>query len=292
MNKNISVIINTFNEEKNIQSALKSVSWADEIIVCDMYSDDKTVQIAKKMEAKVIYHKRVNYVEPARNFAISKASNGWIFILDADEQITPTLSERIKQIVKKDLSSDFVEIPRKNIIFGKWIKATGWWPDYHIRLFKKGKVGWQDKIHSKPEVKGTGLTLEAEEKYAIVHQNYQTVGQFIERMNRYTQIQADELLKSGSKFRWQDIFEKPLNEFLSRFFAQEGYKDGLHGLSLSFLQAFSFLILYLKLWEKEGFKEENLEISQISEESEKVGKSVKYWIKKKNHLGIFNIFRK
>ena len=279
MDKKISVVINTFNEEKNIERAIKSVDWADEIVVCDMYSDDKTVEIAKKMGAKVIFHKREGFVEPARNFAISKASNEWILVLDADEVIPSSLSVKLKELVKKSIVSDFVEIPTKNIIFGKWIKASMWWPDYHIRFFKKGNVVWTEKIHSKPKTKGTGLTLPAEEKWAKVHYNYQSIHQFVERMNRYTTIEANQLKMGGYKFNFNDLIQKPVGEFLSRFFANRGYDDGLHGLVLALLQAFSFLIVYLKLWEMEGFAQKPIDLSEIDQESKKEFQTFDYWLK-------------
>lgn len=291
MSAKISAVINTFNEEKNIAKAIESIDWADEILVCDMNSDDRTAKIAKDMGANVIFQKRVDYVEPARNFVISKASGDWILILDADEEIPEELKKRLKEIAKKGVVASFVEIPRKNIIFDKWIKQTGWWPDYQIRFFKKGQVKWGNQIHSKPKVEGEGLILEPEEKWAIVHHNYQTVGQFIQRMNRYTEIEANQLQKSGYQFSWQDILEKPMEEFISRFFAQEGFKDGVHGLALSLLQAFSFLVLYLKLWERSRFRQENLEISQFEEESKKVEKGIKYWIDKKKNSSNFDLFK-
>lgn len=280
MDKKISVVINTLNEEKNITRVIKGVLWADEIIVCDMYSEDNTVQIAKRLGAKVIFHKRVNFVEPARNFAISKASNDWILILDSDEEIPRSLAERLKEMVAKPIVSDFVEIPRKNIIFGKWMKASGWWPDYQVRFFKKGKVIWSDKIHSQPQADGEQLILSAEEKYAIVHHNYQTVGQFIERMNRYTSVEAEQLIKQGYQFKWRDLVEKPLGEFLSRFFGNKGFEDGLHGLTLSFLQGLSFLVVYLKIWENTKFKEESVTISDFKTELDKSREGLNYWFKK------------
>lgn len=295
MGNSISVVINTYNESKNIESAIKSVSWADEVIVCDMHSEDKTAEIAKKLGTKVIFHKKEGYVEPARNFALSKATKDWILILDADETIGSDLAYRLQDIARKMDEISFVEIPRKNIIFGKALEATGWWPDYHIRFFKKGAVSWKNEIHSKPKVKGVGLKLESDDKWAIVHQNYQTVGQFIERMNRYTQIQAEDLKKLGFRFRWQDLFQRPLDEFLSRFFANKGYKDGLHGLSLSFLQAVSFLVVYLKLWEMGGFKQEKVGVAEFNTESKKIGDSIKYWISesKSGTLNkVFKIFKK
>ena len=274
----ISVVVNTFNEEKNIKRALASVLWADEIIVCDMHSDDKTVEIAKKMGAKIFYHKKTEYVEPARNFAISKASNDWELILDADEEIPEKLVSRLQRMAT-DASTSFVEIPRKNIIFGHFMKASMWWPDYHIRFFKKGSVVWNTKIHSKPQTSGTGSKLEAEEELAIIHFNYQTVFQYVNRLNRYTDIEARDLQSAGIKFHWVDVVEKPLREFLSRFFANRGFDDGLHGLALSFLQSFSFLVVYLKLWELQKFTEEEIDPEKLNQVFRKSGKEICYWLK-------------
>lgn len=278
MAEKISVVINTLNEEENINRVVSSIKWADEIIVCDMYSTDKTAEIAKKLGAKVVFHKKVGFVEPARNFAISKASNEWILILDADEEIPDSLVKELKSIANKG-QVDFVQIPRKNIIFGKWMHASMWWPDLNIRFFKKGKVIWSDQIHRPPKTSGKGLTLPADEDKAIIHHHYKSVSQFIERLNRYTTIQARELKNSGYNFAWQDLITKPTNEFLGRFFANKGYKDGLHGLALSFLQAFSFLLVYLKVWEKEGFKQQELNVSEVEVETKLVAKDIKYWFK-------------
>lgn len=280
MGTKISVVINTLNEEANIKRAIAYVSWADEILVCDMYSEDKTVEIAKKLGAKVVYHKKVDYVEPARNFAISKANGDWILVLDADEEIPDTLARRLKEIAHKMKQIDVIQIPRKNIIFGKWMKASMWWPDYQVRFFKKGKVSWQDKIHSKPKVSGESLVLEPEEKWAIIHHNYQSLSQYLDRMNRYTAIEARELVGSGYKFHWQDLIQKPLSEFLSRFFASSGCKDGLHGLALSLLQAFSFLAVYLKVWEIDKFKQQELKSEELEMAKGKAGDELNYWFKK------------
>lgn len=275
----ITAVINTLNEEKNIERAITSVRWADEILVCDMHSDDNTGVIAKKMGAKVIFHKRTGFVEPARNFAISKASHEWILILDADEEIPASLAGKLKEIADQDGVTTFVEIPRKNIIFGKWMKASMWWPDNHIRFFKAGAVTWSDKIHSKPKTEGQGLTLPDEDRWGIIHHHYTTVSQYIERNNRYSEIQAKELFKEGYEFNWKDLMTKPLGEFLGRYFANKGYQDGLHGLSLSLLQAFMFLLLYLHLWEMKGFKEQSLDLKDVRAVSDQGGKEIDYWFK-------------
>ncbi len=279
MNGKITVIINTLNEEKNIERAIKSVDWADEILVCDMHSDDQTAVLAKRLGATVFFHKRTGYVEPARNFTISKASHEWILILDADEEIPESLAGRLKEMVRKPIVSTFVEIPRKNIIFGKWMKASMWWPDYNIRFFKSGFVTWGDKIHRPPKTEGQGIKLPAEERWAIIHHHYQTISQFVERMNRYSDIQARQLRQEGVEFNWTDLINKPLSEFLGRFFANRGFQDGLHGLALSLLQALSFVLVYLKLWQMDEFKHQEIKLEDFKTETNKGGEEIDYWFK-------------
>lgn len=279
MQAKISVVINTLNESRNIQRAIKSISWADEIIVCDMYSQDSTSEIARKLGAKIFLHKREDFVEPARNFAISKASNEWILVIDPDEQIPESLSKRLQEIANSMKQVDYIRLPRKNLIFGHFMQAAMWWPDYNIRFFRKGKIVWTDKIHIPPKVSGEGLDLPADEKWAIIHNHYDSISQFLERMIRYTKIQANELREEGYKFDWKDLIKKPLEEFLGRFFANRGFEDGLHGLALSLLQSFSFLIVYLRVWEMERFKPETLGLAELKEISKQSGNEIEYWFK-------------
>lgn len=279
MSGKISVVINTLNEETNIKKAIESVKWADEIIVCDMYSEDETAAVAKKLGAKVIFHKKTGYVEPARNFAINQATNEWILILDADEEIPHSLTKKLEEIVQNSGGDTFVEIPRKNVIFGKWLKGSGWWPDYNIRFFKVDSVRWKDEIHSQPETIGNKVTIKEDGELAIIHHHYTSLFQFIERMNRYSQIQAEDLKNKGVEFVWSDLITKPMGEFLSRFFARRGYEDGLHGLALSLLQAFSFLVVYLKLWEMEGFKQQDLKLTEVKKMVLREGTNLDYWFK-------------
>jgi len=279
----ISVVVNTWNEERNIKRCLESVKdFADEMVVVDMESEDKTVEIAKKFGAKIFTHELTHYVEPARNFAVSKASGDWVLILDADEELPKSLVKRLNKVTKED-KVDYVEIPRQNIIFGQWMKHSRWWPDYNVRFFKRGRVKWSDKIHVSPKTLGKGLKLEEKEENALVHYNYQTISQYLERLNRYSTIQAENLLAGGYKFVWVDLIEKPVNEFLSRFFTGEGYKDGLHGLFLATLQAFSEFILYLKVWEKEEFVAQRDILPEFQRETKKAGQNLRFWQKQINY---------
>jgi (heptosyl)LPS beta-1,4-glucosyltransferase len=274
----ISVVINTLNEEENIAGAIDSAKkLSDDIVVVDMKSDDSTQALAEKKGARVYEFKRVGYVEPARNYATSKVLNDWIFILDADERLTNALVKKIKQIIKKP-KADYYRVPRKNIIFGAWIKHSRWWPDFNIRLFKKGSVSWSEVIHSVPRTQGKGLDLPEKEELAIVHNHYQTIEQYLERMNRYTSIQAKMLIESNYKFIWKDLVRRPASEFISRYFAGEGYKDGLHGLTLSLLQAFSEAILYLKVWQEEKFLAQTISIDEIVKETKEIEKELDWWL--------------
>lgn len=274
----LSVVINTLNEEANIARAIKSVlGIADEVVVVDMESADKTVEIAKKLGAKVFSHEKTNYVEPARNFAIAKATGDWVLILDADEEVTKTLADRIQQIVNSDKQNSHFKIPRKNMIFGKWMQHARWWPDYNIRLFKKGSVVWNEAIHSVPEVKGAGEEFPVEENLALVHHHYDSLEQYLERMNRYTTLYAKRLLKDGYRFDWKDVLIKPANEFFSRYFFGEGYKDGLHGLAVSLLQAFSELSVYLKIWQERKFETNNIKAGEVIGVIKKIKLDLNYW---------------
>ena len=278
MNK-ISVVYCSHNEELNIEESIKSINvFANEIIFVDLESTDKTVEIAKKMGAKIYKHKNLGFVEPVRNFGISKTTGDWILILYPDEK----LPESLKMFLKKEIEkprAQFFRIPRKNIIFGKWMKHTGWWPDFNIRFFKKGHVSWNEVIHSVPMTQGKGFDLEAKEELAIIHNNYTSLENYIEKMFRYSKVQASELIKGGYKFKWSDIIKKPLNEFLSRFFAREGYKDGFHGLVLSLLQSFSELLVYLRIWETLKYEEKEINKKELSDVINSSIGDIKWWMR-------------
>ncbi len=274
----ISAVINTINEEKNIVECLKSLDWVDEIVVVDMESDDKTKELCYKYTKNVFNHKRMGYVEPARNFAIKQAKGDWIIIVDADERVPKELAASLYQIASED-KYNFARIPRKNIAFGEWLKHSRWWPDYNIRFFKKGKVEWQNSIHSVPITYGEGLTLEAKEELSLTHYNYPTINSYFERFYRYTKVQSKELIKKEYKFHWTDLVTKPLNEFFSRFFAGQGYKDGLHGLVLAMLQAFSEFTVYLLVWENQGYKKQTGQnfLKELNQLFEQKFKEFLYW---------------
>lgn len=271
------MVLNTLNEKDLLPRVIGSVvDLADEIVVVDMESTDGTADTAKKLGAKVFTHKKLSFVEPARNFAVNKASGDWILVLDADEEIPQNLAKLIRKLITAG-NADYFRIARKNMIFGRYMRHSRWWPDYNVRLFKKGMVTWSDVIHREPKVKGKGIDIEAREDLAILHHTYDSVEKYLEHLNRYTSVQADLKVKSGYKFSWRDMLLRPSNEFLSRYFSDRGYKDGAWGLALSLLQGFSELIFYLKIWQAEKFSMQKMELGEVVAEMRARERDLHYW---------------
>jgi (heptosyl)LPS beta-1,4-glucosyltransferase len=244
-----------------------------------MNSTDGSQQVAKSAGAKVFPYRPMKYVEPARNFALSKATGKWILLLDPDEFLNKTLKRELVAITKRN-DVDYVKIPRKNIILGKWIRHSNCWPDYLIRFFKKGAITWKKEIHSQPVTKGNCLTLLDSEKMAIQHNNYTSVSQFVTRAIRYSGIQADELFAQDYKIKTSDFILKPVQEFNSRFFAAEGYKDGIHGLIFSILQTFAIALIYIRLWEKQGKVDKSLTKESFVSASQETNFEYDFWFNK------------
>ncbi|SRR5258708_5807906 len=284
----LSVVINTKNMAGTLGNALESVKdFADEVVVVDMSSTDDTVKIAKKYGAKIFpYEKDFGFADPARNFALSKATGSWVFVLDADEELSPGLKKLIQQIIAGDVNeqllADCYFIPRRNEIFGKWLSNTGWWPDYQLRFFKKGMANWTEKVHTAPITKGKVAYLPAEMDLALLHHNYQSVSQFLERLNRYTDLESLEQYashKPETQFSADSITESFRSEFFRRFFVQKGFEDGIQGLSLSFLQAIYQMVAVLKQWEQEGFPESGKEHSEQNVAAlQKFQQELGYWM--------------
>jgi len=274
----ISVVVSVVREEIGVLArALDSVKdLAFEIVVVDMSGTSEVKEIVGKYKAELFSHEFSPYVEPVRNFGISKTKGDWILILDPDEEIPGPLARKLKKLSEKP-TADFYRLPRKNIVFGKWLKYSRWWPDYIVRFFKKGTVSWGEAIHWVPVTNGIGKELEPKEDFAIVHHHYDSIEQYTERLNRYTSIQADLIGKKNYEFSWVDLIKKPSGEFLSRFFAGDGYKDGVHGLALALLQGFSELIVYLKVWQKKGFDESAIKLDEFSKAAGEAGRDLRYW---------------
>ena len=234
---------------KSIDSVKKI---ADEIIIGNLGIDDELLKkLRNNSLIKIIdIDKSIPYVELIREKMKTYAKNNYILFLDPDEMLPESLATALSSLYKQ---YDYISVPRKNIIFNKWIQYSRWWPDYQTRLFKKSNVVWQAKIHAQPILKGKGFKLEPDEKNAIIHHNYETISQYMEKMNRYAQSQAKELIANNQEPSLIKTIQESLSEFIGRFYANEGYKDGLHGLILAFLQMFYPLLVYMYMWEQKKF---------------------------------------
>lgn len=277
----ISAVVLTKNNENIIERCLKNLDFIDEIIIIDD-SDDNTPEIAKKFPKVKVFKRKFDNYSGQRNFGIEKASSEWILMIDSDEEVESGFAPLVKKAVEREDVAAF-KFPRKNIVFGKWIEHAGWYPDYQTRLFKKGKAKYERLVHEKLEVDGETKELDVH----IIHYNYESVSQFIDKLQKYTTLEADELANSGYKFYWPDLIFKSNAEFLRRFFAEEGFKDGLHGLVLSILQAFYTFATYLKIWEKEKFKEEKDILKETEKSFEKVTREWSFWFLKTLPHNIF-----
>lgn len=277
----ISVVISAYNEEKNIKDCLESVrQLADEIIFVDNTSQDKTLEIAQKYTSRIFIRPNNPMLNINKNFGFGKTSGDWILSLDADERVEPKLVASIKNQVLsiKDNPFSGYKIPRKNMIFGKWIQHTGWYPDYQLRLFRKGMGRFAEKhVHEQLVLDGEVGTL----KEHLLHLNYTSVSQFLYKMtNIYVPNEAKNILEGGKKVVWQDAVLWPSQDFFRRFFAGEGWRDGLHGLVLSLLMAFYHLLVFAYVWEKQGFwkVEEKDFYNKVEDEFKKTGQELSHWM--------------
>lgn len=247
----ISVIIHTKNEQDHIGACIEScLRIADEILVVDMESTDDTRERAQSAGAKVVSVADEGYVEPARQKAIEMAQSEWIFLLDADERITPVLSKHILQYLSHP-TQKVVRLARKNIMFGKWMKHGMLWPDYQVRLFEKGSVVWPHEIHGQPAYQGEALDFPAVEKYAIVHYHSQSLHQRLQKIEQ--QAFNEQFYASQKTVESRRVLERIDGEFPRRFFEYEGYKDGVHGFINAKLMEYYRFLAFARYWELQGY---------------------------------------
>ena len=239
----LSVLIITKNEELHLEDALESVAWADEIVVVDSGSTDKTVEIAKKYTKKVFHHDWPGYSEQ-KNWGAGKCSHDWILSIDADERATPELRVEIESALKKNDANGYY-IPTKDFMFGKWILYGGWYPQEHIRLYKKAESSWGKHIHEVVKVDGQVGHL----KNPILHYGHTDMGEFIGKLNTYTQKEADDRYKKGESISVPRILFTMLKTFIGRYIKHRGYLDGFHGFILAVFMVFYNFSSDIKLWE-------------------------------------------
>ncbi len=244
----ISCVMVTLNEEHNIQGALKSVQWMDEVIVVDAYSQDETVAICRQYTSQVLFRKWTGMPDQ-KNFAIQQAQCDWVFLLDADERILPDLREEIESVLVASDSSAYAGyfIPRKNYYYGKWVQGGGCYPDYQLRLFKKG-AGTYGEVEVHPRFHLSGSVGYC--RHPMEHLTFPTVTKHVQKQNAFTTRAAKERQKQKANATNLDLIGRPLFTFLKYYLVRKGYRDGIHGLIASGFSSFYTFGKYAKLWER------------------------------------------
>lgn len=246
----LSVSLIVFNEEETLDKCLKSVKDADEIVFIDTGCTDSSAEIAGKYTDKIFLSENTPNLNVNKNLGFSKTTGDWILSLDGDEVITPELFQEIRKIINSETKYAGFFIPRKNHYLGKWLKRGAQYPDYQLRLFKRGKGKFDCKhIHERIKIDGKIGKL----KEHILHFPYERVSRYIGKFDRDSNFEAKYLYEKNirinfiNSFRW--IILKPSVRFIKRYFFKMGFLDGLPGLFAAFGDTAGFMVRYFKLYE-------------------------------------------
>jgi len=242
----LSVIITTYNEEDTIVQCLESIKWADEIIIVDSYSSDRTLILSEPYKPTIINHS-YKYAAHQKNKHIPQASHDWVFLLDADEVCTDSLRDEIKNTLIQPLY-DMYWIPRHNFFMGQKIKYSGWQSDKVIRLFHKDKARYEDKrVHEEIITQGYNV---GKLKSSIKHYTFKNLPHFIAKINRYAEYKAMDLFEKKVKPNFYHFHIKPAFRFFRQYFLRGGFLDGNVGYIICRLSAYEQFLRYAKLYEK------------------------------------------
>ncbi len=244
----LSVVIITKNEEANLARTLESVAWADEIVIVDSGSTDRTREIAESFHAKFFVEAWKGFAAQ-KNSALQKASGDWILSLDADEEVEPALADEIRQTLSANPSATGFWIPRKNFFLGRWIRHGGFYPDPKLRLFRRGAGQFENRlVHEDIKISGPTAKL----KNHFLHHAYPTLESYLEHMNRYSSLGAQmAVAKNGrARFSFLDIVVRPRLTFFYNYILRGGFLDGHEGLLLHLYHANYVSWKYAKAWER------------------------------------------
>lgn len=248
----VAVCIITHNEERRVRQCLEGVKWAEEIVVVDSYSTDKTVEICREYTDRVYQRPFPGHVEQ-KNYALDLASHEWALCLDADECLSPGLAKEIQEelSLNGDTYAGYI-LPRRTFFLGRWINHGGWYPDYKLRLFKRSLGKWgginpHDKVILQ---EGATKRLRGE----LWHFNYEDISSQLRTVDSFTTIFARNKLQEGAHFGLLPMVFRPIGRFLSMYFFKGGFLDGMPGFILAVVGSFYVFMKYAKWWEMERVK--------------------------------------
>ncbi|MEW6388685.1 MAG: glycosyltransferase family 2 protein [Thermodesulfobacteriota bacterium] len=225
----LSVIVIAFNQEENIVPCLESASFADEIVLVDSGSQDRTLELARAYTDRIFVTEWRGF-GATKNFALDRATGDWVFSLDTDERVSLQLQEEILSVVRADGPLPGYRVPRKNYFGGRWIKRLGWYPDYTLRLFRRGVGRFREReVHEEVQVNGPVGFL----KNPLDHYSYNNLKEYAARQDRYARLAAREMARNGRRLRPGELTWRPFFTFLNLYFLKQGFREGSLGLALA-----------------------------------------------------------
>ena len=242
----LTVTVITRNEAANIEGALESVKWADEIVVVDSHSADETVALAQRYAARIVVHDWEGY-SAQRNYAAAIASNDWILAIDADERVPPALAAEIQEIMRAGTNVSGFRMPRVSHYLGRWIRGTDWYPDYQLRLYDRRVGRFNGKrVHESVELTaGRPSTLRND----LQHYPYRDISDHVISIDHYTTLAAEEWFSEGRRTNPIEVMLHPPAAFLRNYILRRGFRDGTAGFLISSLNSYYVFLKILKLWE-------------------------------------------
>ena len=241
----LSVVVITLNEASNIDDALASVAWANEILVVDCGSTDETVALARRHTDRVSHRDWTGYGDQ-KNHATGLATHDWVLSLDADERVSPELATEITTLLGQGPTHRGYRIPRTTRYLGRWIRTTDWYPDRQLRLYDRRVAVWSaDRVHESVRVNASVGRL----RHEIRHHSYRDLSDHLARIDRYTTLLATQLLDDGRRAGLLDLVVHPPVTFLRNYLLRRGCVQGVPGLVVSLMNAYYVFLKHAKLWE-------------------------------------------
>ena len=242
----VSVAVVVLNEEDRLRTSLESVVWADEIVVVDAGSSDKTVAIAREFTDRVQFRAWDGY-GTQKNFALGQCQGDWILSLDADERVTEALRREIQATIQRSPDEVGFFVPRRNVFLGRWLRHGGFYPDWQLRLFRRGQGAFLERaVHESVRVDGRTGRLRA----PLVHESYRSVSDAVARLNRYSDLAAADLAAAGRGGSLMDLLVRPAVRFAGTYLLRAGFLDGWRGLVLASLHAHYVFLRAAKVRER------------------------------------------
>ena len=241
----LSVYMITYNNERTVERALKSVAWADEIVVVDSFSTDKSMEICRRFTEKVIQRKWPGHQEQYQ-YAADLTTHPWIMFVDADEEVPPELAEEIQREIREGARGlDGFIVYRRTYYLGRWIRHGGWYPDREIRIYRRNQGRWEGGLHAKVVVTGRIRPL----KNYYFHYNYLNISEQIQTIDRYSRIAVEDMVKINKPFWFLNLVFNPPLRFFKDYFLKRGFLDGMPGFVIAISTSYYVFIKHAKLWE-------------------------------------------